>query len=216
MRLSFSLHGPSIRDGLTMAIGLVAASLISVAGLSGCMAVPTAIGAGGYPASARPSTAYAFAAPVPVIQPVVETTDAQMTCDQLLAASSSMDQVIATDSAAAHPAPSGGLTDAVMHTAASMAVGALSSFAPGATYLSPATMGLQQQQISQEQLQAQSQAQAMGLQQQQISQEQLQAQSQAQAESQAQMAINNAEQRKMYLATLMRQKKCGENSASGG
>jgi hypothetical protein len=196
MRLSLSLHGRSIRDGLTMASDLVAASLISVAGLSGCMAVPASMGTGGmYAASARPSTPYAFGAAVPVIQPVVEPTDAQMTCDQLLAASSSMDQVIASESAVAHPAPSSGLTDAVMHTATSMAVGALSSFAPGATYLSPATIGLQQQQIGQEQFQAQSQAQA---------------------ESQTQMAINNAEPRKMYLATLMRQKKCGENSASGG
>jgi hypothetical protein len=100
-----------------------------------------------------------------------------------------MDQVIANTSAAVHPAASSGFTDAVMHTAASMAVGALSGFAPGATYLAPAATGLQQQQISQEQFQAQSQTQA-GL--------------------EAQMAINNAEQRKMYLATLMQQKNCAD------
>ena len=98
-----------------------------------------------------------------------------------------MDQTIASDSAAAHPAPSSGFTNAVMHTAASMAIGALSGFAPGATYLAPAATGLQQQQITQEQFQTQSQAQA---------------------ESQGVMAINNAEQRKMYLATLTQQKNC--------
>jgi len=169
--------------------------MISAAGLGGCMAAPLAAGAGGLFASQGQQPAnYAAAAPVSVIQPVVLPTDTQMTCDQLFAASSSMDQVIVSESAAPHPAPSAGLTDAVMRTAESMAVGALSGFAPGATYLAPAASGLEQQQITQQQMQAQSQAQT---------------------ESQAQMAINNAQQRKMYLMTLMQQKKCGEYSASG-
>jgi hypothetical protein len=145
-----------------------------------------ATGAGGL---VSPSQRFAYASPatVPVIQPVIEPTDPQMSCAQLLAESNSMDQVIASESAAARAAPSAGFTDAIMHTAASMAVGALSSYAPNATYLAPAATGLQQQQITQQELQAQSQGQI---------------------DSQAQMAVNNAEQRKMYLATLMQQKNC--------
>jgi hypothetical protein len=195
MRLSVSFPYRISRSGLTAAIGLVSVCVFSTIGLMGCLAMPAAAGAAGlFGASGQPSASYASPAAVSVIQPVVLPTDAQMTCDQLFAASSSMDQVIASESAAPHPAPSAGLTDAVMHTAATMAVGALSGFAPGATYLAPAATGLEQQQIAQEQIQAQSQAQG---------------------ESQAQMAINNAQQRKMYLATLMQQKKCGEYSSSG-
>jgi hypothetical protein len=150
------------------------------------MAVPTAVGTGGLASSYQPAT-YATAAPVPIVQPVVEPTDMQMSCAQLVVASNSLDQVIASESAAAHPVPSAGFTDAIMHTAASMAVGALSGFAPSATYLAPAATGLQQQEITQQEMQAQTQGQV---------------------DSQAQMAINNAEQRKMYLATLMQQKNC--------
>lgn len=161
-------------------------AIISTLYLAGCMAVPMAAGAGGYASAYQPRT-YASASPVPIVQPVVEPTDPQMSCAQLLAASNSMDQVIASESATAHPAPSGGFTDAIMRTAGSMAVGALSGFAPNATYLVPAATGLQQQEITQQEMQAQSQGQV---------------------ESQTQMAINNAEQRKMYLATLMQQKNC--------
>ena len=145
-----------------------------------------AVGAGGLGSPYQPAT-YATAAPVSVVQPVIEPTDPQMSCAQLVAASNSLDQVIASDSAAVRQVPSAGFTDAIMHTAASVAVGALSNFAPNATYLSPAATGLQQQEITQQELQAQSQGQV---------------------ESQAQIAINNAEQRKMYLATLMQQKNC--------
>jgi hypothetical protein len=170
----------------------VLGTAIMSANLAGCIALPMAVGASGvFAGQSQPPANYASAAPVPVIQPVVEPTDAQMNCAQLIAASSSMDQTIASESAAAHPAPSSGFTNAVMHTAASMAIGALSGFAPGATYLTPAANGLQQQQITQEQFQAQSQAQA---------------------ESQGEMAINNAEQRKMYLATLTQQKNCPQSS----
>jgi len=151
------------------------------------MAVPMAAGAGGYASAYQPRSYASAAASVPIVQPVVEPTDSQMGCAQLLAASNSMDQVIVSESAAAHPAPSAGFTDAIMRTAGSMAVGALSGFAPNATYLVPAATGLQQQEITQQEMQAQSQGQV---------------------ESQTQMAINNAEQRKMYLATLMQQKNC--------
>jgi len=150
------------------------------------MSVPMGTGGGGFAAYSQPPR-YAYAAPVSVIQPVVEPTDPQLTCAQLMAASNSMDQVIASESAAAHPAPSTGFSDAIMHTAASVAVGALSSFAPNATYLAPAATGLQQQEITQQEMQAQAQGQT---------------------DSQAQMAINNAQQRKIYLATLMQQKNC--------
>jgi hypothetical protein len=143
-------------------------------------------GVGG-PASPYQSAMYPSASSVPVVQPVVEPTDPQMSCAQLMAASVSLNQVIASESAAAHPAPSAGFTGAIMHTAASMAVGALSGFAPSATYLAPAATGLEQQEITQQEMQAQSQGQV---------------------DSQAQMAINNAEQRKIYLATLMQQKNC--------
>jgi hypothetical protein len=160
---------------------------IGVTSLFGCMAAaPMSVGAGGL-ASSNPSAIYAAAAPVPVVQPVVEPTDAQMSCAQLAVASNSMDQVIASESAAARPAPSASFSDAIMHTAASIAAGALSSYAPNATYLAPAATGLEQQQITQQEWQAQAQGQV---------------------ESQAQMAINNAQQRKMYLATLMQQKNC--------
>jgi hypothetical protein len=159
----------------------VLSMLFSVA-LIGCMAP----GIGG-PASPYQSAMYASASSVPMVQPVVEPTDAQMSCAQLAASSNSLDQVIASESAAPRPAPSAGFTDAIMHTAASMAVGALSSFAPSATYLIPAATGLQQQEITQQEMQAQAQGQV---------------------DSQAQMAINNAQQRKMYLATLMQQKNC--------
>lgn len=161
-------------------------AIISAPNLAGCMAVPIAAGAGGLASTSR-TFSYGSAAPAPVIQPVVQPTDPQMSCAQLTAASNSMDQVIASESAAAHPAPSAGFTDAIMHTAESMAVGALSGVAPGATYVAPAAMGLQQQAITQQEMQAQAQGQV---------------------DSQAQMAINNAQQRKIYLATLMQQKNC--------
>jgi hypothetical protein len=195
MRLLFSFPYRISRIGLAAAIGLVSVCVFSTVYLMGCVAMPAAAGAAGlFGTPAQLSATYASAVRMPVVQPVVEPTDAQMTCDQLFAASSSMDQVIASESAAPRSAPSAGFTDAVMHTAATMAVSALSGFAPGVTYLAPAATGLEQQQIAQEQIQAQSQAQN---------------------ESQAQMAINNAQQRKMYLATLMQQKKCGEYSSSG-
>jgi hypothetical protein len=161
-------------------------AIITATSLIGCMAMPVGTGAGGSASTYQPAT-YAFAASVPIVQPVVEPTDPQMSCAQLLISLNSMDQLIASESAAAHPAPAAGLPDAIMHTAASMAVGALSGFAPSATYLAPAATGLQQQEITQQEMRAQSQGQV---------------------ESQAQMAINNAEQRKMYLATLMQQKNC--------
>jgi hypothetical protein len=179
------------RQSAARGVGAVAALLIGTTILAGCIEVPaTGSAAGGlYGSPYRP--AYASVAPVPMIQPVVQPADGQMTCDQLMAASSSMDQVIANESMAARQQPDNGMSNAVMRTAASMAAGALSGFAPGASYLAPAAMGLQQQQITQQQIQAQSQSQS---------------------ESQAQMAINNAEQRKMYLATLMQQKKCGQTA----